>query len=83
MLEFLMEEIFVYSFLEVTMGVALAVFIANAITIWLPNKSPYKPVQVVLDVLNKLSLNVLKNVNHPEDDKKDKRFERRFGGGEP
>lgn len=48
--------------------VAVAVFFANVITVSLPNKSDNKFFQFIIDVLNKLSMNIFRNANrlYPE-----------------
>ena len=63
MIEFILQDILIYSLWEMTEVVAMVVFIANTVSMWLPNHSRYKPIQWILDVLNKLSLNVAKNAN--------------------
>ena len=76
---------------ELTEMVGMVVFFANIITIALPNHSRYKPIQVVLDFLNKLSLNILQNANKLHSDlsrgvtpkTKPKRKKTRLGGSKP
>lgn len=63
MLEFVLEDVIAYGLWELTEIVAVIVFTSNAISLWLPNHSKYKPVQWVLDVLNRLSLNIYRNAN--------------------
>ena len=63
MLEFVLQDILAYTLVELTEFTAMVVFLSNVITVALPNHSKYKPVQVVLDVLNTLSLNIARNAN--------------------
>ena len=58
---------------ELTELLAVITFFANCISIWLPNHSKYPLIQWLLDVLNKLSLNIYRNANHMHD-----RLERRI-----
>ena len=62
-LAFLFEDILMAILWEPIEVIAVIVFFANFVSIWLPNKSDYRPVQWVLDILNKLSMNILQNVN--------------------
>ena len=63
MLEFIIQDILVYSLWEMTEVVGMVVFLANTVSMWLPNHSKYRAVQVLLDILNKLSLNIARNAN--------------------
>ena len=63
MLEFILEDIIAYGLWEITEIVAVVVFTSNAISLWLPNHSRYKPIQWCLDILNRLSLNIHRNAN--------------------
>ena len=62
-MEFILEDIIAYGLWEITEIVAVIVFTSNAISLWLPNHSKYKPIQWCLDVLNRLSLNIHRNAN--------------------
>ena len=62
-LVYLFEDILMAILWEPIEAVAVVVFFANVVSIWLPNKSSYRPVQWMLDILNKLSMNILRNVN--------------------
>ena len=64
MLEFtILELLFGGSPWEAIEVVAVAVFFANLITVCMPNHSDNKYVQFLIDSLNTLSLNILKNAN--------------------
>ena len=64
MFEFLVEDLIGVALWELSEVVAMVVFLANTFTIWLPNHSDNKYLQWVLNLLNRLSLNVLRNANH-------------------
>lgn len=99
MIDYILQDILVYSLWELTEVVAMVVFLANSVSMWLPNHSKYKSVQLLLDLLNKLSLNIAKNANrlhhqlqrerYDVDEaveravKKREREERRVGGSKP
>ena len=63
MLEYILQDILAYTLLELTEIIAMIVFLANLVTITLPNHSKYKSVQWILDTLNTLSLNIARNAN--------------------
>lgn len=64
MLEFtILELLFGGSPWEAIEVVACAVFFANLITVCMPNHSDNKYIQFLIDSLNTLSLNILKNAN--------------------
>ena len=63
MLEFLLIGELLASPWEAVEVVAVAVFFANLLTCVLPNESSNIYVQFVLDALNKLSFNILRNAN--------------------
>ena len=63
---------------ELTELLAVVTLFANFVTIWLPNHSPYPLVQWVLDVLNKLSLNIYKNANRLHDQLEKKRYDEQY-----
>ena len=63
MFEFLFEDLIGVALWELSEVVAMVVFLANTFTIWLPNHSDNKYLQWVLNLLNRLSLNVLRNAN--------------------
>lgn len=67
MIDYILQDILVYSLWEMTEVVGMVVFLANTVSMWLPNHSKYPPVQFCLDLLNKLSLNVAKNANRLHD----------------
>lgn len=52
---------------ELTELLAVVVFFANGFSMWLPNHSKYPVVQWLLDMLNKLSLNIYRNANRLHD----------------
>ena len=60
----MLEDLLSVALWELSEVVAMVVFLANTFTIWLPNHSDNKYLQWVLNLLNRLSLNVLKNANH-------------------
>ena len=61
------EELIAFGVWELTEILAVIVFFSNLLTIFLPNNSRYRPVQWVLDVLNKLSMNIYQNANRWHD----------------
>ena len=63
MFEFYLVEMIFGSPWEAIEVVAVAVFFANLITVCLPNKSDNKFCQFVIDTLNTLSMNILRNAN--------------------
>ena len=63
MIDFILTDIIAYSLWESTEVVAMVVFLANTVSIWLPNKSNNKFFQAVLTLFNRLSLNILRNAN--------------------
>ena len=93
-----MEELFISEIFwlviswETFFVVSAFVFVANTITMVLPNKSKHPAVQRLLDALNFFSMNVLRNANrlYPKAVPKKKSSGRkkkvsgdRLGGGEP
>lgn len=96
---FLIEDILLAILWEPLEVVAVVVFFANLISIWLPNKSSYKSIQWFLDAMNKLSMNILRNANrhYPINDyvrprskraveemgQTDPEGDRRYGGRDP
>lgn len=63
MFEFYLIELIFGSPWEAIEVVAVAVFFANLITVCMPNKSDNKFCQFVIDMLNTLSMNILRNAN--------------------
>ena len=63
---------------ELTELLAVITFFSNCISIWLPNHSKYPPIQWLLDVLNKLSLNIYKNANQMHDKLERRALEERY-----
>ena len=63
---------------ELTELLAVITFFANCISIWLPNHSKYPLIQWLLDVLNKLSLNIYRNANHMHDRLERRALEERY-----
>ena len=63
MIDFILTDIIAYSLWESTEVVAMVVFLANTVSIWLPNKSSNRFLQAILTLLNRLSLNILRNAN--------------------
>ena len=64
MLEFtILELLFGGSPWEAIEVIACAVFFANLVTVCMPNHSDNKYIQFLIDSLNTLSLNILKNAN--------------------
>ena len=91
-----MEELFITEIFWLVVSwesffvVSAMVFMANMVTMVLPNKSKYPAVQRLLDVLNFFSMNVLCNANRlypravsKQQKRKKKVSSDRLGGGEP
>lgn len=90
MIELLFQDLMFGIAWESVEIVAVLVFFANIITVCMPNKSKYKPIQYVLDLLNVFAMNILQNANrlYPQrvpsprkrKAKRDKKPERVAGG---
>ena len=68
MFETILEGLAIEAILwELTELLAVVTFFSNCISLWLPNHSKYPPIQWLLDMLNKLSLNIYRNANRAHD----------------
>ena len=63
MFELLIDELVLAFMVDTIIWVSVFVFVANVITIVLPNKSRYRFVQRILDMLNIFAMNIMRNAN--------------------